>query len=121
MESKHFSQDELECHCGCGKGGMEEHLMERLEALREICGFPFPVTSAFRCTSHNLRVGGNPHSKHLLGRAIDIGVSGHDAFQLLKTAINHGWKGIGISQSATHGYFIHLDTRDSSTGRVWTY
>lgn len=43
-----------------------------LEFIRSIYKMPILVTSGFRCEHLNIRVKGNPKSKHLVGRAADI-------------------------------------------------
>lgn len=48
---KYFSTEELKCQ-HCGADGMNEAFMVKVEALRWELGFPFVVTSAYRCKDH---------------------------------------------------------------------
>ena len=48
---KYFSMDELKCQ-HCGEQGMDGEFMTKVEALRHDLGFPFTVTSAYRCKDH---------------------------------------------------------------------
>jgi zinc D-Ala-D-Ala carboxypeptidase len=123
----HFSRAELTCQCGCGKMGMDQDFMRRLEELRTAYGRPMVITSAYRCPDHNSRVSktgrNGPHTK---GQAIDILASGENAYELLFFAIGYGFAGLGINQSGPHAQrFIHLDRLESLTQhprpRVWSY
>jgi len=128
MDYPYFKDHELRCKCGeCGKGGeaMDFKFMQKLHDLRLKCGFPFPVTSAYRCPEHNQAVSSTgPEGPHTTGRAIDIAVSYDEAFDVLKNAADCGFTGIGVQQSGD-GRFIHLDdfTAQSRFPRptVWSY
>ena len=61
-EWKYFTDDELACKCGECDGEMKPSFMFRLEELREFLGFPFPISSAYRCLDHNTKVGGSKNS-----------------------------------------------------------
>jgi len=103
---------------------MDPDFMARLTELRIEANFPFPVTSSYRDSEHNRRVGGSPNSAHLLGRAVDIRVSGERAFKLLNLAPRFGFTGIGVKQKGSKR-FIHLDDCEDSPERprprVWSY
>ena len=121
----HFTGDELSCRCGCGM--LPEHdFMEKVETLRELYGKPLIVTSAARCPQHNAKVSGTGlNGPHTTGRAIDFGVSGHDAHRLLSLALSMpGFTGIGVNQKGTDR-FIHLDDLPNKPGQprptVWSY
>lgn len=121
--TKHFSKDELACKC-CGKlPEKTEHyllFLTRLEELRTIYNRPMVISSAYRCFTHNARVGGSPESRHIDGDAVDVLVSGKDAYDLVDLAISEGWNGIGVNQKGLISKrFIHLDLRDTPT--IWSY
>ena len=87
---KHFSEKEFWCRCSqCQKGdsgmgippggmlgGVPENvkaLVENvLDPLREKYGKPIKVHSGYRCSKHNLAVGGVTGSQHMKGEAADI-------------------------------------------------
>ena len=123
----HFSSAEISCHCGCGREEMEGRFMLKLEMLRTVFGKPMPVTSGFRCPAHNAQASDTGlNGPHTTGQAVDVQVSGEDAYHLLGLAIQHGFTGIGIKQAGTHSSrFLHIDTLEASPGRprptVWTY
>lgn len=49
-----------------------------LEPARKLCGFPFVITSGYRCKRLNKLVGGAPNSYHTMGMAADILVNAHN-------------------------------------------
>ena len=127
MAWPHFSQRELNCRCGCGRAEMSPAFMVRLEQLRVTHNKPMVVTSAFRCQAHNANISSTgPFGPHPSGMAVDIQVSGHDAYELLHAAIGHGFSGIGLMQHGPHANrFIHLDLMERALGCpkpwIWTY
>lgn len=122
MKYRYFNEDELKCNC-CGKNGMQDNFMKKVEALRMACGFPFTVTSAYRCSKHNASVSSTGvNGPHTTGRSIDIGVRGEQAMKLVQKAVELGFTGIGVSQKGT-GRFIHLDdlTEGYPRPNIWSY
>jgi len=106
---------------------MDTRFMDRIENLRINLGFPFYVTSAFRCPEYNQQVSSTgPDGPHTTGHAMDIGVSGNKAWKLLQLAGTHGMTGIGVRQHGDYGgRFIHLDDLGSvyrgPRPHVWSY
>lgn len=125
---KYFSLDELKCKCGkCGSTGaeMDPKFMVEIEILRDLCNFPFVVTSAYRCPEHNAAVSSSgKNGVHTKGIAIDIAVSGQRTYHLLRLAFEmEKFTGIGINQKGTSRY-IHLDTAtqpEFPRPTVWSY
>lgn len=119
----HFTKGELACRDGCGMLPAQD-FMDKIERLRLRCGFPMPVTSAARCPKHNQRVSkSGPNGPHTTGRAIDLGVDGPRAYELVRIAIEMGFTGIGIHQRGT-GRFVHVDdlpNKDHPRPRIWSY
>lgn len=117
---QYFTQEELACKC-CGQSLMHPEFMPKIVILRRELGFPFPVTSAYRCAVHNQEVSKTGlNGPHTTGRAIDLGVSYQQAIELLKAAIfSDMFTGIGINQKGSHR-FIHLDDIPGPD-RLWTY
>jgi zinc D-Ala-D-Ala carboxypeptidase len=101
---QYFSEDELMCPC-CGEIKMDLNFMFLISDARRIAGVPFRVNSAFRCSKHNLEVGGSPTSSHLIGHAMDIKItSNKERFAILFALLDVGFKRIGIGEN-----FIHVD------------
>jgi zinc D-Ala-D-Ala carboxypeptidase len=120
---KYFSIDELKCQ-HCGEHNMDESFMVKIEALRQDLGFPFVVTSAYRCKDHIIERKKKTPGAHSTGHALDIAVSGDQAYRLLTEALNVGMTGIGINQKGPNR-FIHLDDIEWAENRprpwVWSY
>lgn len=113
--SKNFSKKELECQCGCGMVP-NQLLIDRLQQLRDVLGRPLKINSAARCAKHNSVIGGAKASKHVLGEAVDIGItSGNEGYTIVKEAMKLGFNGIGVAKT-----FIHLDVR-TGTEVLWLY
>jgi zinc D-Ala-D-Ala carboxypeptidase len=124
MSFKYFTDVELACsHCQESK--MDSRFMEMIEALREELGFPFVVTSAYRCPQHPVEARKKLSGAHSTGRAMDLAVQGENAYKLLCGALKAGFTGIGVNQKGS-SRFIHLDNIKSSDGSrrrpwVWSY
>jgi uncharacterized protein YcbK (DUF882 family) len=130
MTYKYFSKDELKCRCErCVSTGdeMDNQMMIMLNMLREQLGFPFHVTSAYRCPEFNSKVSRTgKKGRHTTGKAIDINVCDEQAIILLSAAKQIGFKGFGVNQKGSRdSRFIHLDTCTASDGfpdtNIWTY
>ena len=121
---KYFTEDELKCS-HCGKSNIDENFMKKVEVLREQLGFPFPVNSGYRCPEHPIEARKKAPGAHATGHAIDIGVSGKQAYDLVESAMKSGeFTGIGINQKGG-SRFIHLDDIENSPERprpwIWSY
>ena len=121
MSYKYFTMDEMRC-THCGAYDMDDTFMQRLDQLREDMGFAFPVTSGYRCSKHPIEARKKAPGAHTTGKAIDIGVSGNDAYILIEAAIRDNFTGIGINQKG-NSRFIHLDIipHSSSSPRPWIW
>lgn len=105
---RYFNESEVSCRC-CGVNKMSDSFMSKLDALRQACGFPFKVTSAYRCPKHNSAVSSTgPTGPHTTGHAVDIGCRGEQAMVVVQEAIAAGFSGVGVSQKG-NSRFIHLD------------
>jgi uncharacterized protein YcbK (DUF882 family) len=102
---------------------MDERFMQKMDDIREQCGFALIVSSAYRCPLYNDRVSATGKSgPHTTGRAMDIAVSHENAFIFLNAALENGITGIGIQQKGKIR-FIHVDdlTNPYPRPRVWSY
>lgn len=121
----HFSPDELKCR-GTGKLMVVPAFLDKLEALRALCGFALPVTSYYRAPEHNVRVSATgPDGPHTTARASDLSVFGERAHTVMANAFAIGFTGIGVKQhGALEKRFIHLDDLAGTSHprpRVWSY
>jgi len=110
-----FHSSEVQCKCGvCGVQTINMDLLNLLQKLRVKVGSPIIITSAYRCTTHNSRVGGVFNSLHIKGNAVDIYVEGMSTSTLAGHAKSVGFNG-GFGYGSN---FLHLDVGDFGE---WTY
>lgn len=115
--SKYFTDQELACS-HCGDTGFNH--LDKLDAIREECGFPFIVTSGFRCANHPIEKAKAILGEHGDGDAVDIGCRGEEALKLIEVALKHGVRRIGVSQKGG-SRFIHLGFSDHRPAAIWSY
>jgi len=111
--SPHFNLSEFACPC-CKKVMLHPLLLEKLEELRKILERPVYVTSGYRCSGYNRKVGGVPNSYHLIGLAADIKVGDISLIELLEICENIDFNGIGFYEKKN---FLHLDVRPTKRSR----
>jgi len=115
---KYFRLEEFNCtHTGTGGENMDPEFLENLDRLREICGFPFRITSGWRDATHPVEARKEKPGTHQQGIAADIAVTnGLDRLTLVREALKmDSFNGIGIGDG-----FVHLDGR-TTTPVMWTY
>ena len=116
--SKDFWLDEYQCKgkdCCNNLVKIESELAILVQKLRKQVKKPLTVTSAYRCPTHNHDVGGQPHSLHLSGRAVDVTVTKFDIRELARLAFSVGFRTV---IAYPHRGFVHLDVRRKGLGLV---
>ena len=120
----YFKPKELACKCGCGTSGFDLDFLVLLNAIREECGFSFPLSSAYRCPQHPTEARKEVVGAHSHGKAVDILCVGENALEVVRVALKHGVQRIGIQQKGG-GRFIHLDVCTPEDGfpapAIWSY
>ncbi len=112
---KYFSMSEFDCK-ETGENKMQPEFLQRLELLREACGFPFIITSGYRSVKHSVEAKKVIGGTHTQGIAADIAVSdGTQRRAIVEAAISLGFNGIGVNDN-----FVHVDTRKSARV-LWVY
>lgn len=83
-------------------------LPEYLQKARDHFGKPLIITSGYRTTAHNIKVGGVSNSQHVFGNAADVYIPGVSVLDLYNyfCEIAGNSCGIGIYNS-----FVHFDVR----------
>lgn len=75
--SPHIKISEIACPC-CRQWKMTKEIRNLFESIRAECSLvlghdcPIHITSGYRCKAHNAAVGGEEHSQHMEGTALDI-------------------------------------------------
>jgi zinc D-Ala-D-Ala carboxypeptidase len=108
-----FHLDEFQCPC-CLQVILDPLLLQKLDSLRNKIKNPIIVTSGYRCTTHNKDVGGVKGSYHLFGMAADVYAPKISLKELLKSAEEIGFSGIGYYPKSN---FLHLDIRPAGPAR----
>lgn len=119
----YFTADELRCQ-HTSEEGITPKFLEKLNAIRHECDFPFTITSGYRAPEHPIEARKATPGAHASGRAVDIGVRGDRALKVIEVALKHGMTGIGVNQKGG-SRFIHLDDLDASgkfpRPTIWSY
>lgn len=93
---------------------MNFEFVDKLDKLRELCGFPLKVNSGYRSKAYNQMVKGQYNSAHLKGLAVDISCkTSFERFCIIQNALKLGIKRIGVYPT-----FIHLDCDKSLVENV---
>lgn len=111
--SENFIASEFLCNGSgcCSSGKIDDQLVEILQKIRDHFNKPVYINSGYRCPTWNKKVGGSSGSYHTYGQAADIRVDGVKPAEVAKYAESIGVLGIGLYETDTDGYFVHVDTR----------
>lgn len=117
--SAHFTEDELNCNCGCGFSILRPAILEKLQFARTLAGFPFNISSWCRCPIHNKNVGGSDTSSHLDGWAIDIDEDDLEKrIIILYCLLRAGFARVGIGINKN---LVHVDDDPKKLAAIWFY
>lgn len=113
---KYFKIEDFDCQV-TGNNEMSEEFIHRLDELREVCGFPFIVTSGYRDPEeHPIERRKKAPGTHGQGIAADIAVKGGvERRAIIENALKLGFNGIGVAKT-----FVHVDIRET-TPVIWAY
>ena len=116
--SRYFNEDEARCQ-HCGELKWDDGFVIWLDEVRHRCGFPFIITSWYRCKNHPIELAKpNGPGSHETGKGVDIAVAGPQAIKVIEWASALGCVRIGVNA----GVFVHLDRcEDWLPPALWTY
>ena len=111
----YFDRDDFRC-METGQNKISTEFIHKLDTLREVCGFPFIVTSGYRSPNHSAeRHKKNGGGTHTQGIAADIKVvGGAQRLQIVKFATAMGFS-VGVAHT-----FVHVDIRKTPQ-MLWCY
>lgn len=112
--SKDFDSSEFVCPC-CNGGVVSEILIDKLQQLRDLINKPITITSGYRCSAYNKKIGGYANSPHCKGLAADIYCKGMDIYVLAGRA-DLIFSRIGIYPDNN---FIHVDIVKPHPSKFW--
>ena len=115
--SANFNSSEFDCHGSgcCSSTLVDDKLVTYLQQIREHFGKPVNISSGYRCAIHNKNIGGATNSRHSKGQAADIYISGVAPAEIAKYAESIGILGIGLYETNSDGFFVHVDTRETKS------
>jgi len=105
---------------------MDQEFLRRLEELRLAFAQPMIITSGYRCPFYNNKISSTGKAgPHTTGQAVDVAISGPEAYTLVLLALQFSFSGVGIHQRGPHaGRFVHLDNLPVASfprPRIWSY
>jgi zinc D-Ala-D-Ala carboxypeptidase len=116
---KNFTPLEFVCR-HTGRQGVKPELLDFLQQVRDVYARPMVITSGYRHRTHPIEAVKSTPGAHATGLAADIRVGpGSDVNDLVFVAMSLGARGVGISQRAGRGRFVHLDLIDRTA--MWSY
>jgi len=117
--SRHFKESEFQrCVPACSLQDMDQDFLNKLDALRDKCGIPLLLTSAYRSLEWERSKGRTGSGDHPSRRGVDISANNTATkFKIVKAAIELGFRRIGIANS-----FVHVgDTKTLAQDVLWLY
>ena len=98
----------------CGYDRNKNGIKQIADGIREHFGKPLTISSGCRCATHNAKVGGVKGSRHVLGKASDIwisGVSKNDLMNKCKEYVSNGQANYTYSNESNMKYAVHIDVK----------
>ena len=109
--TNNFQVKEFACHDGSDEILIDQQLVALLQDIRDHFGKAVTINSAYRTVTYNSTIkNAAPKSKHTLGQAADIVVSGVDPIDVANYCKSIGVHGVGYYTKEA-GDFVHVDTR----------
>ena len=120
-QSQYFNTDRADFDSPDVSGSrdqMDTAFLDKLSEARQYADTPFKISSGYRTTYHNLRVGGVNGSSHTKGLAVDIiAYDSKERYRIIRGLLTAGFHRIGVSKN-----FVHVDDDSESPPNViWTY
>lgn len=114
--SKNFTVKEFACNDGSNQVLIDSELVKILQKIRDYFEVPVTITSGYRTSNYNKKIGGSSASYHVKGKAADIQVKNVDPIKVAayadKLLGDKGGVELGSYSEGTDGY-VHIDVRTS--------
>ena len=114
----HFHSTEFRCKCGCNKIYIDEELVKNMEALfKKLNASKCIVSSGYRCSKHDVAVGGNGYGQHTKGYAADcVYYDKNNQIIPAKIVICAAYdSGLFRGMANINTNYVHLDIRKSGS------
>lgn len=102
-----------------GKDNMSDTLLNKLDKIRGLFGYPIIINSGYRTPEYNDTLANSvKNSAHIDGLAVDIDLSRYTTAQRVKLVelLRQEFIRIGVARN-----FYHVDIDDSKPQKEWTY
>lgn len=107
--SRNFKLHEFQCTDGSDVVFIDEKLIDVLQKIRDELNKALNINSGYRTVSHNKAINGSAsYSKHCMGLAADVAISGVKPIEVAKLAHKLLGNEGGVILYPT---FVHIDTR----------
>lgn len=106
--AKNFTVSEFASKDGSRVVIINPMLPEYLQKARDHFGKPLIITSGYRTTAHNIKVGGVSNSQHVFGNAADVHIPGVSVLDLYNYFCEIAGDSCGVGIYDT---FVHFDVR----------
>ena len=121
ITARFFSEKEFQrLNPPCSLQDMKQSTMDMVDEARDLCGFPFIVTCAYRTVEWELAHNRAGTSSHTKGMALDIKCPFADHVKrmaMIRAFLEVGFSRIGIGKN-----YIHVDNDTTKAQEVmWTY
>lgn len=110
--AKNFAVSEFASKDGSRAVIINPMLPEYLQKARDHFGKPLIITSGYRTTAHNIKVGGVSNSQHVFGNAADVYIPGVSVLDLYNYLCEIAGSSCGIGIYDT---FVHFDVRTTKS------
>ena len=116
MSYKYFKEEEFSCS-ETGENKISPELIRRLDELREVCNFPFHITSGYRSPNHTIEKAKIKPGTHAQGIAADIHADNvKERRKIVEEAVGFG--DIGVAKMVQKTLKLILL---ALYGRVWLH
>ena len=110
----YITDSEYRCRC-CGeyppsfRDSAHDVIFNAFKQIREAWGKPIPITSGYRCPTHNSMIGGAYLSAHMFGLALDLDCVDDDEVLELSDCIDDTYPDLRKREYTGDSSFIHID------------
>lgn len=120
--TENFKVKEFACK-GYDEVKIDSNLVTILQRIRDHFGKPVNVSSGYRPAAYNATIPtASSTSKHILGRAADISITGISPISIAMYAQSIGARGIGmyvyLDKKGVNNGFVHIDTRSKDNDQT---
>lgn len=120
-----FRKEEMQCK-HTKECNMHPEVMRILQAIRDEIKQPIFISSGFRSVKHPVEQSKSKPGEHTLGMAVDIVCHGMRALDIIRLALKHDIRRIGVHQKGNvNSRFVHIGIANRYSlefpEALWTY